>query len=360
MKIVNIIFITLVSINLFGITFVDESQYADHIVGNKHLKGAKFLGGTIWQDQPINNKVDAFTYYEAKKYCANLNLLGIKKWRLPIKTDFMILDKDMKKLRYTAGRANYFSWYFTQTPVKGKPDKVYAADISTNRFPYITTTKKRYKNSLRCVLNPNIYNAYQIEKAKKMAKGGSIDAYLSSFLKSGNKTYLKQAIKHIKTKLDRAKVEAALYKYLGFLKLFDVIKDGEIIDKNGKDYDSNNRLLAAMQKSKKLKYRFSIRPKKNSSLKLKYNTYKVTLEFKLDLKYDQVAMGIGTSVKKSLYVDKTFVLSSKNHYSKNITVDFGAIEQGTKARMLILNYSKKLTKAVLSYSVKDTQIELLK
>ncbi len=358
MKIVYIILITLININLFGITFVDESQYADNIVGNKHLKGAKFLGDTIWQDQPINNKIDTFTYEQAKRYCKNLNLLGIKKWRLPIKTDFMILDKDMKKLRYTAARSHLFSWYFTQTPVKGKPDKVYAADISTNRVPYITTTKKRYKGSLRCVLNPNIYNAYQLKKAKKIATNGNIDTYLKAFLKSGNKIYLKKALKKTKTKRDKGKIEATLYRYLGFLKLFDVMKNGEIIDKNGKNYDSNNRLLAAMQKSKNLKYRFDIKAKKNSSLRLKYNSYRVTLSFRLELKYYQVAMGIGTSQKKVMFVEKTFTLSPKNRYHTNIVVDFGSIEQGTKARVFIINYSKKLQKAVLTYSVQDTKIEL--
>jgi hypothetical protein len=115
-----------------------------------------------------------------------------------------------------------------------------------------------------------------------------------------------------------------------------------------------------MQKNKKLKYRFSIKPKKHSSLKLKYNTYKVTIDFKLELKYHKVAMGIGMSDKKTLHVSKTFVLSRRNNYKKSIVVDFGNIEQGTRARAVVFDYSSKLTNATLSYDIQDTKIEILK
>ncbi len=342
-------------IELFGITFVDESQYADNIVGNKHLKGAKFLGETIWQDQPINEKINLFTYEEAYNYCKNLKLLGIQKWRLPIRTDFMILDKEMKKLRYRASRDGCS--YFTQTPAKN--GKVYEADISLdNSLPYISTTKKNYKNSVRCVLNPNIYNQYQIAKAKQISNSKTIDSYLDAFLRSGNKAYIQNAIKMAKTKKDNAKIEATLYRYLGFFKVFDLLKNGEILSKKTQSYDSDNRLMAMIKKNKRLQYSFTIRQKKDTPLPLKYNTYAVTIDFKLELKYFTVAVGVGMSSKKVLHVNKTFILSKKNNYQNTIVVDFGNIEQGTKARAIVLDYSNKLTNATLSYDVKDTEITI--
>ena len=341
--------------SLYAITFVDESNYADEIVGDPHLKGAKFVGDTIWEDEPVNAKRNYITYYQAKKYCRDLRLLGIGRWQLPSKIDFKVLDTDMYKLHYRAFNSNRFSWYFTRDEYND--EKVYAADISTNKTPYITTTNKSYKNSVRCVLNPNIYNSFRLKQAKKVASSGKLEDYVKAFLLSGEKEYIKKALQLSKSRKDKAKIEAALFRYLGFFKVFDLVKDGEVISNKEENFDTNSAILAAIKKSKDLKYRFKIVPKKNSPLKLKYNSYKIVFDFVLGLKYDVVTMGIGLSKKKTLYVKKEIVLSPANGYRANLVVDFGKVEQATKARFLIINQSKKLQDVVLRFSVESIKVQ---
>ncbi len=347
-----LILITLTSVN--AITFVDEKNYADEIVGDPHLKGAKFVGDTIWEDEPVNAKREYITYYQAKQYCNNLKLLGIKRWQLPSKIDFKVLDTDMYKLRYRAFAPRYFSWYFTRDEYND--EKVYAADISTNKTPYITVTKKNNKNSVRCVLNPNVYNKLRLKQAKTVASKGKLEDYIKAFLLSGEKEYIKNALKLAKNRKDKAKIEAALFKYLGFFKVFDLIKNGEVISDKEEDFDTNSAILAAMQKSKDLKYRFKIAPKRNAPLKLKYNSYKIVFDFVLGLKYDVVTMGIGLSQKKTLYIKKEVVLSPANGYKADFVVDFGQVKQAAKARFLIINQSKKLKNIILRFSVESIKV----
>ncbi len=355
----SFILILLVFGYLNGITFVDESQYAKNIVGSKNLKGAKFLGETIWQDQPINEEINFMSYKEAKKYCKNLKLLGMKGWRLPLKTDFMILDTEKNKLRYIAKGCDGFGYcsrrneYYTQTPSK---KGVYIADLDNGKIPYILSTKYiKTKRAVRCVLNPNLYNEFQLKKSNKLVKKRSLDGYLEAFLATKKREYLQKAVKMAKTPEDKAKVEETLTKFLGFFKIFDVVANGEIIG-NGKDTDTNNRLLAAMSKSKSLKYLFKIRPKQKAPLKLKYNTYKVTLEFDLKIKYTMVSFGIGTTKRKFLRVKRSFILSPKNGYSVDLDVDFGKIEQASKANFFIITTTKKLKSLTLDYNVDSFEV----
>jgi len=359
MRSLIILFLTYVA--LFGLTFVDESQYSKNIVGSKNLKGAKFLGETIWQDQPINEKINYMSLDEANEYCKNLKLLGIKKWRLPLKSDFMILDDEKRKLRYIAKGCDGFGYcprrneYYTQTI--NKKAEAYIADLDNGKYPYITRTKYiKEKRAVRCVLNPNIYNQYQLQKAKKLLQKKSLENYLEAFLATKNRDYLKKAIKIAKTKKEKAKIEATLFKFLGFFKIFDIVANGEIIGKESKNTDTNNRLLAGMSKSKSLKYRFQIRLKKGAALKLKYNTYNVKLEFNLKIKYRVIAFGIGTTKREFLRKKVNITLSPKNGYKSDIMVDFGEIEQGRKARFLVISASKKLEKVTLTYEVDDVKI----
>lgn len=356
--------------SLYAIEFVDEKEYSDTIVGNRHLNGAKFLGSKIWQDQPINTKINYMDFNEAKKYCKNLKLLGIKGWSLPTKIDAMMLDDEKDKLRYIARGCPGFGYcsrrneFYTKTfgTYKGKRF-VYTIDLDNGKTPYISTTKTKYlntKTAVRCVLDPNIYNKYKLSQSKKEVKNGDIDAYLKAFLDSGNKTYIKKALKLAKDRSDKAKIEATLYRYLGFFKLFDVIQNGTVLDKDGKDFDTNSHLFAAIQKSKNLKYKFDIKPKKNTPLKLRYNTYIVTMIYNLALHYTEVTMGIGMGKTKRIQKEVTFKLSPKNGYQASVTVDFGEVEQGTKARLFFINQSRILKSAVLKYDIKDTKVELLK
>ena len=341
--------------SVYAITFVDEKNYADEIVGDPHLKGAKFVGDTIWEDEPINAKRNYITYSQARKYCKELKLLGIKRWQLPSKIDFKVLDTDMHRLRYRAFAPRYFNWYFTRDEYND--EEVYAVDISTNKTPYITTTKMNGKNSVRCVLNPNIYNKFRLKQAKMVASNGKLEDYIKAFLLSGKKEYIKKALKLAKNRKEKAKIEAALFKYLGFFKVFDLVKNGEVISKKEDNFDTNSAILAAMQKSKDLKYRFKIMPKRNSPLKLRYNSYKIVFDFVLGLKYNVVTMGIGLGQKKTLYVKKEVVLSPKNKYKTGFVVDFGKVKQAAKARLFIINQSKKLKSIVLRFSVEDIKVQ---
>ena len=341
--------------SVYAITFVDEKNYADEIVGDPHLKGAKFVGDTIWEDEPINAKRDYITYYQAKKYCSDLKLLGIKRWQLPSKIDFKVLDTDMYRLRYRAFAPRYFSWYFTRDEYND--EKVYVVDISTNKTPYITTTKMNGKNSVRCVLNPNVYNKFRLKQAKMVASNGKLEDYIKAFLLSGKKEYIKKALKLAKNRKEKAKIEAALFKYLGFFKVFDLVKNGEVISNKEDNFDTNSAILAAMEKSKDLKYRFKIVPKRNSPLKLRYNSYKIVFDFVLGLKYNVVTMGVGLSQKKTLYVKKEVVLSPANGYKADFVVDFGKVKQAAKARLFIINQSKKLKNIVLRFSVEDIKVQ---
>ena len=356
----TVLILFLIFSKIFGVTFVDETQYAKNIVGSKNLKGAKFLGETIWQDEPINEEINFMSYKEAKRYCKNLKLLGLKGWRLPLKTDFMILDDEKEKLRYIAKGCDGFGYcsrrneYYTLN--QDKKGVYTIADLDNGKYPYIFTTKfPDTKRAVRCVLNPNIYNRFQLQKGEKLVKTNTLEGYLKAFLATKKKSYLKKALKLAKTREDKAKIEEALAEFLGFFKLFDVIANGEII-KDGKDYDSNNRLLAAMSKSKNLKYLFKIRPKAKAPLKLKYNSYKVTLEFNLKIKYSTVSLGIGMQKRKFLHVKRSFILSPKNRYSVSLDVDFGEIEQASKANLLIFSTSKKLESLSLTYEVDEFKV----
>lgn len=340
---------------LFAVDFVDESQFSDHIVGKQDLVGAKFVGDKIWQDQPINAKINIMNYAQAEQYCKNLKLLGIQKWTLPSKIDFKVLDDDMTKLRYRAYRQHLFSFYYTNTPTVD--DYVYVVDISTNKSPYFSGSKKDTKNCVRCVLNPNTYNSINLSKAKKIAQNGNLDSYLKAFLLSGEKRYIKKAIGLAKTREEKGKIEAALYQYLGFLKVFKLINKGEILSSESKTLDTNNRLLAGMIKEKKLKYRFKVVPRKDSPLKLKYNRYEITLNFNLYLTYDVATWGVVTTKKKVLHVQKKVVLSKDNGYSSNLTVDFGNVQQAGEVRFLLISSKSRLDKAYMTYSLENYKIE---
>ena len=132
-----------------------EKQFYDldgEILGTKNLKGAKFINGRIWEDQPQNKRINYMSFAEAKAYCENMDLLGVKGWRLPSILEFKKLGTDMQMLEYKAKRSNYFTFYFSRDTGCSEnnliskissAECVKGADLETNKTPYFTKMKKQ-------------------------------------------------------------------------------------------------------------------------------------------------------------------------------------------------------------------------
>jgi len=326
-----IILLVTLFIMTYAMDFIDESQYADEIIGSQSLIGAKFIGEKIWQDQPINEKKKYMTFYQAKKYCKSLKLLGLKKWTLPTKADFDMLNIDNGQDTFLY---NSHEYYFINHP----------------------TENRNHKKSIRCVLNPNIYNKYNTKLTKSLEQKGNLESLLKAFKASNNKSDLRKAINLAKSNQDRSKIEKTLIEYLGVSKIFTLKSNKEIISKNIDKIDADIILLNTIQHNKNLKYIMEISIKKDLPFKIKYNTYKIKIRFLLILTYEHIVSGIGYTKDEKIPVVATFVLSPKNKYIDIKTIDFGSINQGGKSSLFIFTSENSLEKAQIEYDILSLDI----
>lgn len=357
--------------NKLDINMINFDNYSDKLVGTQTLNGAKFLGHKIWQDQPINAKRDRMDYNEAKNYCKNLNLLGFKEWELPSLNDFKMLDTDVKQLTYITKSSGsswisqtypYISNEIIDTTGFGKY-KVKLVDMD-NKYPKINSNlfKITNKSSIRCVLNPNIYNKEKIRVQKQYEQKGTLDGYLTAFSATGDKANIKKALKLAKTKKDKGKIEKALYNYLGASKVFEIKSNGAIISDDTKKFEADTFIFNSIQNSKNLKHKFSVNMKSNSALKLKYNSYKVKIRFNLKLKYTTVmkkalfGMNLADSKTVNIPVEKTFYLSKSNGYKDSEVIDFGSVRQGGRSSAIFLKVDTSLSSANIEYEILSSEV----
>lgn len=328
----TIILLLILSVMAYTMEIVDDSQYADEIIGSQNLIGAKFLGEKIWQDQPINAKKKYMTFYQAKKYCKNLKLLGLNKWTLPTRADFKMLNLDSEENMFFYSSSDY----------------------------YVTNPSTEYDNqkkSVRCVLNPNIYNKYQKKFAKLLEKKESLTNLLNAFKASGNKIDLQKAINLAKSDKDKRKIEKNLVEYLRASKILNIQSNKEIISKDVDKMDGDLILLNTIQHNKNLKHVMRVSIKKDLPFQIKYNTYKIKIRFLLELTYKNV-------MKKAMFgidyvqdrvekipIETTFILAPKNKYTDIKTVDFGSINQGGKSTLFIFTSENSLEKAQMEYDI---------
>jgi len=341
---------------------VNENEYAETILGAS-LQNAKFLGDKIWQDQPINEKKEAMNFFEAEEYCNSLNLLNINEWTLPTIMDFKLLDTDMDKFSFRANPSSSIEFYFTRDQNPHNQNSIYIA--KTHKiYPTFGTSLKNEKNSVRCVLNPNIYNKYQAHRKHVSLKKESLDGYLEAFLATGEKKYIREAIRIGRLQKEKAKIEETLYNFLGPLKIFDIKANKELFDET-KTYDYDLKILRAILKSKNLKHKFSVAVKKDSKLKLKYNKYTIKIKFNLILTYKLIAdnflfgFDLTDSQNRKISAIYEFILTPNNNYSMSKISDFGEIFQASRSSFLF-TYSNYIKSAKIEYDIISTKISYYK
>lgn len=165
------------------------SDYADKLVGGTNLKGAKFLGGRIWQDEPINSRYKIMNYEESFQYCSDLVHLGIDQWELPTLNDFEKLDNERSKLDYIANRKSSVAYYNTRSIgctgggffSISKDECVHKVSLESDmgKSSRFSKANRKYKRSVRCVLNPNIYNKYESSGVTKKNQSKQEDKFYS-------------------------------------------------------------------------------------------------------------------------------------------------------------------------------------
>lgn len=328
------------------------------IIGTKNLEGAKFIAGRIWQDQPFNSKPKALKFKQAKEYCDELTLLGTNGWRLPSRSDFEKLGKNMNKLSYRAFQTHYFSDYFTRDDnctYRGFADVpnescVIGVDISKNSTPYVSTADKRNSNSVRCVLSAYKYNKYAKEQERKFLNENSLDGYINAFMAAGNDTYIRKAFDLAENSDDLAKVEMALIKYFGLHNVFSL--KGSLITKEGEDANRGeidaSLLLNMIASSGNAEFKYEVFPNANSTVPLKHGKYKVRLKVKLAMTYQTTmkkalfGFDLGTSDTQVKEREFEVILSPENDWKASGNVDFGTIMQGSKAGAFVFKFETKL------------------
>ena len=357
------------------------------LIGASLKNGAKFYGHKIWQDQKFNGKYDSMNYNQAKNYCESLSLLNINEWTLPSREDYIELIKDKKyqakKFNYEAKRKGYASYYWTKDrncyesnimwTIK-REECVYAIDLDgiyIKKEDTLSSIEKKVKaqigkksekftESVRCILNPNIYNIAKQEEATLALEEGGIDGYLKAFIATGNKFYIQKAISLAKSNKEKAKIEATLYNYLGGLKIFDIKANGKVISGDTKSNDVDTFLIKSIRNRKNLKQKFSVKLKRKTPLKLKYNKYIIDVEFRLKLKYCETMkagyLSQTTCDDQDSYKKVTFNLSKKNNYSMFKVIDFGSVEQGGRTSALLFLVDKNLADAKIDYEIVSTKV----
>ena len=323
----------------------DESQYAEEIVGSQYLKGAKFVGEKIWQDQPINGKKEHFTYQQAKTYCEDLSLLGINQWTLPTVNDFKILDTEFKAFEYNAQSRSGYGYkklyaYITSDLKNGKFRPV----IVDPPYPeeYSKAMPKTYKSSVRCVLNPNTYNEIKMKESSKAATKENFEGYLNAFVASGDKSYVKKAYTLAKTPQEKAKLEYALIQNFSLDEIFEFT--GSLVGNQGagtSNSEFSKFIVRTIQSTGKAVMNLRVSKKSNSRVPLKYGTYKVKMNIKLKLSYVSSGFGMSLGESETLSKDIWVELGPKNIYIDYQKVDFGEIIQDLRGEMLF-KLSKKL------------------
>ncbi len=140
-------------------------EYIANTLPNEKLQGAKYMAGLIWQDELFNQREKPMNFKEAQHYCKNLTLFNSKQWRLPTLEEYKRLGANgLRNFTY-----NNKKDYFTSTTgcsyssIIGSASGSYCvylvqmAGYDANIRLDIGEEHIRYRNSVRCVLDPKVY-----------------------------------------------------------------------------------------------------------------------------------------------------------------------------------------------------------
>ena len=313
----------------------------------EHLHGAQYLNGLIWQDKKINTTTK-FSQEDAVHYCENLNLLGMKGWRLPSVSEATNSLHAFKTLKYTKSNRYYHSSSRRCTTEEYMNDTVNAPlilvgnilgalvggdDDTTSpecQYGHTSTrvlTESRTGSALvRCVLDPDKYKksrSVQLGQMEGYRKQNNYAGYMKAFKISNEIQDIKKAYALADTIEKKLQAEKYLVDNMPAEKLVDV----SIYNKNKSTVKVTQGDVLKVFSYAGSHKSISVQTKVSSDY-LEYGKYKVDIQYTLDIPYEMTAtllLTITSQEHLKRTVTKSYILDKANHYTQSATVTFSDV-----------------------------------